>query len=820
MKKKNKILGIFLLILCIFMCSSNFIYALHSKVLSGYNQVTNVGGSNSKNTAGETNDGVTVSKIIEETNLENYFDITLSVNITKKIEEIIAAPDLAVVLVIDTSKTMEDNKLGTQTRMEVAKNSAKNFIDNFYKYSSDAKSKTAVRKVGVVTFARDAKTVVSMQDCKTTTQQSNIKTEIGKIVAQTGEKTQWTNMEAGLSAAQKLLQSSSVKDVTNKYIIFLTDGLPTTYSTEVGGTTGYYPVTAVYEPRPDKTVIGKFYNAQRRLFATGGTDYSDLGARRAEEKALAIRNSGTTIYSIGVGISTQPTMYKLLTDAYNTVDTDTENNNLNYYKNKSPYKVARYYAILPGVTDPSSKISSSTTVANKYKSRTYYKKWLGDYIASGYNNYYYDSDDKEALEKAYASIFTEITKKLEQSIQATWVAEDPMGTDGNINNIDFLGLYDNKNVLKDSLKKGNVNQTDTASYTNNKITWDLKTSDYDTTEVKNNVTNYIYKIKYRIRIQNELDNFNIEKIYNANGKTTLSYNIRKNEILSKTKYIDFPIPQVVGYLGNFTFTKKSSFDNANLSGAKFKLSHDPNCLCHKERKFATINDFTQVSNQDGTVTFSNIPSGHTYILEETEAPIDHTLQAQKYNVVVSYGTVSGTPKDNVLVNELNKGNLEIQKLVLGNVENPGEFEFILEVKYKDNKIGGTYNYKINDTTNGTINLDTGIIKLKKDDKIVIYDLPVGATYSLKETTTNGFKVEHEVNSNGITLGEIATCSGTTCRIEQGDVNKVKFINTAGYILPATGSSNMLILLIIGSLLLGTPVIYIGYSFYKHIRNNA
>ena len=172
-----------------------------------------------------------------------------------------------------------------------------------------------------------------------------------------------------------------------------------------------------------------------------------------------------------------------------------------------------------------------------------------------------------------------------------------------------------------------------------------------------------------------------------------------------------------------------------------------------------------------------------------------------------------------MVNELNKGNLEIQKLVFGNVENPGEFEFILEVKYKDNKIGGTYNYKINDTTNGTINLDTGIIKLKKDDKIVIYDLPVGATYSLKETTTNGFKVEYEVNSNGITLGEIATCSGTTCRIEQGDTNKVKFINTAGYILPATGSSNMLILLIIGSLLLGTPVIYIGYSFYKHIRNN-
>lgn len=816
MKNKNRIFGIFLLVLSLFMCSSNLIYALHQNVLSGYKQVTNKGGSKSN-----TTDGITVSKIIEESNLENYFDITLTVNTTTKVEEVAIAPDLAVVLVIDTSKTMEDNKLGSQTRMTVAKNSAKNFIDNFYKYSSDSKSKTAIRKVGVVTFARDAKTIVSIQDCKNETQQTNIKNKITEITAQTGEKTQWTNMEAGLVAAQNMLASDAVKDVKNKYIIFLTDGLPTTYSTTEGGTTGYYPVSLPdpNKPRPTQTIIGTFFNAQRDLFATKGTDYSDLGARRAEERALLIRNNGTIIYSIGVGISTQKTMYEMLTDDWNVVDTDTEANNWKYYRDKSPYKVARYYAILPGVTDPTSKISTDA-VAKKYKSRTYYKKWLGDYIASGYSKYYFDSEDKTELENAYAKIFTEITKKLEQETKATWVVGDPVGADDVTPNIEFLGLYDDKNVLKDSLTKGNTDQSDTATYDNNKISWNIKESNYDNTEKdKDGVTHYIYRVKYRVRIENESNTFNTTTMYKTNDITSLSYNIRKNGVLSDNKTINFPIPEVVGYLGEFTFTKKSSFDNTNLSGAKFKLSHNPNCLCHQERKFATISDFVQVSKEDGTVSFNNIPSGHSYVLEEIEAPKDHNLSNEKYDIIVSYGNVTGTPEDNIIVNELHKGNLEIQKLVYGKVTNPGEFEFILEVKYKNNKITGNYNYKLNNTTDGQIDLSSGIIKLKKDDKIVIYDLPVGATYSLKETTTNGFKVEYEVNSNGMILGETAQCN-TNCRINLGDTNKVKFVNTADYILPATGSSTMLILTIMGSILLGMPVIYIGYSFYKRIRNIA
>ena len=41
--------------------------------------------------------------------------------------------------------------------------------------------------------------------------------------------------------------------------------------------------------------------------------------------------------------------------------------------------------------------------------------------------------------------------------------------------------------------------------------------------------------------------------------------------------------------------------------------------------------------------------------------------------------------------------------------------------------------------------------------------------------------------------------------------EIKFTNVSGYELPATGSSGMLILIIIGSLLLVVPIIYISVN---------
>ena len=127
MKKIKRIVIFLLTIVMVAMPITN----TFASPLEGYKQVANLGGCNSN-----SKDGVIVCKTISESNLENYFDITLSVETTSKIEEVTKAQDLAVVLVMDISNTMNEKFKGggSSTKISAAKNSAIDFINEFYKY--------------------------------------------------------------------------------------------------------------------------------------------------------------------------------------------------------------------------------------------------------------------------------------------------------------------------------------------------------------------------------------------------------------------------------------------------------------------------------------------------------------------------------------------------------------------------------------------------------------------------------------------------------------------------------------------------------------
>jgi len=257
-----------------------------------------------------------------------------------------------------------------------------------------------------------------------------------------------------------------------------------------------------------------------------------------------------------------------------------------------------------------------------------------------------------------------------------------------VKNIEFIGLYDDLGILQDSLNKKNDNQSDTAIFSENEINWDLKNSSYEST-TKNGVTYYKYQITYRVRLENELSTFDQNTIYNTNGTTTLSYIVREinvdtnEELLSAKKSINFPIPSVIGYLGEFSFTKKSSYGDRNLEGIKFELVHDAKtCFCHDgyianmTEKTVPITTMEATSDENGLVTFTKIPSGHQYILKEVSTPNDHDT-AKDYFVEVNYGVVTGTPKDNELINYIKTGDLKITKQVKGNDTNSGVFKFSL-----------------------------------------------------------------------------------------------------------------------------------------------
>ena len=88
-------------------------------------QVNDRGGTNAS-----TDGSISVSKTIAGTDLENVFDITLQVQTEINVSEIVQEPDMAVVIVMDISNTMNSN-FGGVTRYAAAMTAAENFLDQF-----------------------------------------------------------------------------------------------------------------------------------------------------------------------------------------------------------------------------------------------------------------------------------------------------------------------------------------------------------------------------------------------------------------------------------------------------------------------------------------------------------------------------------------------------------------------------------------------------------------------------------------------------------------------------------------------------------------
>lgn len=832
MKQPRKIPGILIYLLILFFSVIGFVYALNTA--TNEQQIIETGGPTGPQ------DGVTISKVISPTDTENFFDITLTVETTSEIKNITTYPDLAVVIVMDISNTMATDLEGTTTsRLEAAQDAAGVFIE---KFAEEAAKTPALREIGFVAFNTDANLIFDLQDCEDGTKAEKLKTLMVNQTNSITEKTcmscenykyRFTNIEGGLYRAKKMLSQSSA---TNKFIVFLSDGLPTTYlnksndNDDINSDKNYDGYDTYMSDSIRESKEGNFYNEDFNLPALYGTSYSDRGAVKAREMASSIKSEGIKIYSIGVGIDDQTTVEEYY-------ETDRER-----YEKDGNFAVVD---IEKGVFENKSYEVGTATPQDKSN----YKKWLKNTIGSGV---YHDTSDAEGIMNAYNEIFKTIQEQLQTSTEASWVANDPMGALVGSEKIEFIGFYDDtfseeqtKNTLYESIKdynddgSDNTIQKNTASFNNSNavINWDLKNSTYDETYKKTTengeITYYKYVLRYRVRLKNEINKFEENHEYKTNGTTSLTYAVlESNGILSENKTLTFEEPSVKGYLGEFKFTKYSSYGNRVMEGVEFKLVHNPNCTRHEgfqnmTEKTVTIPDMVATSDENGVVSFTNIPSGHEYILKEIKAPADHK-KADDVDIIVAYNEVYGAPGDEGIINPIQRGTLEITKQVEGNNKFLGPFKFEIEIKFNGSPlIGKNYNYKIynadgseDESKAGSISGGKGEIELSKDQKCIIENIPVGATYTLKELTTNGYKVQYQINEKDIETGDTATCnSSNSCRIENGSNNKVLFINTAGYILPATGDSGMLILIIIASLLIIGPIIDIGYMFYKYRKED-
>lgn len=786
MKRLKKVL---LLTLTLFMLVSPILNVY--SVSTNERQIVSSGGET-------TQDGVTVSKMISPSSLENYFDITLKV----KTQEIASNEDIAIVIVMDISNTMVTEKDNDgNSRLRAAMNAGEEFIKEFANYSSKS---SANMKLGYVAFNTDGHELFKLQDCKDSTTANKLiddmKNKTKKEVIDIDNKNtiydkelyhKYTNIEAGLKMAEDMLYSNETKNIQNKFIILLSDGLPTTYlDYNQTGYQGYHNrMEGVNANISNHYLDGIFYDDVSNKPLLYGADYSEKGAIRAENAATRIKNRGTIIYSVGTGITeTSDTVNTYVkkheSDNYSTVDRTSDN-----------YKVGKTY--------------------------TDFKKWLGgndgNYknigvgIGSGYTNYYFDANDTQSLENAYSNIF----KTIKAASEASWVTKDPMNAiqdDALKDIIGFVGIYDKNNNLHDSVTKG-TNSENTASFnaTTDSITWDLKNSNYKTTTETVNGTNvsyYEYELKYRVRLETETKTFVKEKVYNTNGVTKLSYIYRVTGQTPQTREIEFKIPSVKGYLGSLEFTKKSSYDGNVLSGTTFEIVHASDCECLDERShMASDYKITAVSDESGKVSFKSIPSGHKYVLHEVGTDSYHELDTTNYNFDVSYGVTSLSLVNNEFINTVKTNKLTLEKIVEGN-NTKKEFTFELVGVYKDSDLNGTFKATLNgEDTTVTFTDGKTEVKLKNKDKIVI-DIPYNAIINVEEVNSNGYIVKYKLNDNEFIYGSILD----NVKID-GDVS-INFTNVSSYKLPATGSSWNLILVIIGTALLVIPVIYIIKNSFK------
>lgn len=612
----------------------------YSELFPSSVQIDREGGSNVSDEG-----AVMVSKTIEGTDIENVFDITLQIVTRDEVNEVYKDPDMAVVVVMDISNTMRSN-FGDVTRYQAAMTAGESFLKKF------ASQNSVLSRVGYVAFNTSAHKVFDLSVCNTTAQAnsltSTMKSKTGSIINADGyasSSTRFTNMQAGLRMAADMLANATNQ---HKYIIFISDGFPTTYLKS--GYTGYNPSSSSGTKDND----GVFYDDTLNKWCMYGTSYSDTAAIKARQLAVQLKADGVNIFSIGVDVGGQ-TLWSyhnqsVNADGFSVVE---RRNEADYYRNNG-YEIGTMHDEID---------KTSVTNAEKTAMAQDFKNWLKGSATTGIGSgYYYDSTDLSGLNAAYDAIFKTILELNASSSHLDWVTTDPMPDMGvhEVEAMEFISFWDlDENgdwvLVADNLtgesRDGNL-YDNTADFHEDTQTihWDIKKSGY-VSQAANNTTTYLCELKYRVRLKNEESVFVEGEVYDTNDVTTLTYRIIEVEgektTISERRTISFPIPAVHGYLAELNFQKIQPTGNP-LEGAEFTLSHDTaNCVfCRGDgENYVAVADQVATSDRYGMISFTRIPSGHTYTLKETVVPDGFIATKNTYQVVVSYDALTVTVTD-------------------------------------------------------------------------------------------------------------------------------------------------------------------------------
>lgn len=264
---------------------------------------------------------------------------------------------------------------------------------------------------------------------------------------------------------------------------------------------------------------------------------------------------------------------------------------------------------------------------------------------NSFSNKCVTADNAEELELA----FEDVIFRLLLSVDA-WKVTDPMGE-----YIQYQGVENSGQHYTGAIKEKDGT-----------LTWDLRADLMGgaTTIVDKNGTpiakdqyrpgmecTITYNLTYRVSLDvmgmvedEAVFTDNASAYILTNGPTKLDYYLTQGEQGEDPIYVDdegkpiasgenplltmyFKVPKVRGHVGTLEFTKVNA-GKQPLSGAEFTLKADDGDWQKEDG-----------SDNDGKISFTDIPSGHVYTLKETNVPEGY-VAVEPIDVTVSYGEVT------------------------------------------------------------------------------------------------------------------------------------------------------------------------------------
>jgi Mg-chelatase subunit ChlD len=367
-----------------------------------------------------TKDGIKLTKTAA-LNDDGTVNITFKVDGKSATTYINQTANTDIVLVLDVSSSMGDNKVNGKTRMELAKNAAVEFVTRIF---NDPNVKADNVRIGVVKFGSGAGVVKGLSN----------KTKKNDLIRAINDITAWGNtfIQGGIREAEDMLANNN----NNKVVVVMTDGEanlrynidrrsnPTSsfeLNTEPGSVVPIVPFK--YGNKDDYTLDAFGYGAEyNRFYESGWYTYDDFwGTWELISDKNAVRVVGTP----GEGNTGYYDEVERKSISYRNVYQNPSNGrwyfnyNKNYAYNKYSNEVPReyqnddYIKVSPDDSDFyriyyyetwSSNVyvkADDTYLVGKYR---YYDRYTGEKISVTWHNrnYYYGNKFPAVMEAARA----------------------------------------------------------------------------------------------------------------------------------------------------------------------------------------------------------------------------------------------------------------------------------------------------------------------------------------------------------------------------------------------------------------------------------